>query len=126
MQGKKYNAENTPEAEKPDDIRNCIRKKEKNHTRKFDLHSYWAWFRQYRNDLIATIRKRKDNYLLDLENKINENDDYGTNFWWKLVNQFVVKKGLPSNEIPPIEHDTRVHYSSEEKAECFNKYFTDN
>ena len=111
-----------------DDIRKCIRKKEYIHTlaKKFDIHWCWAWFRRYRNDLTAMIRKRKDDYLLDIENKINANDNYGTKCWWKLVNQFVVKKGLPSSEIPPIEHDNRVHYSPEEKAECFNKYFTDN
>ena len=87
-----------------DDIRKCIRKKEYIHTlaKKFDLRWCWAWFRRYRNDLTAMIRKRKDDYLLDLENKINANDNYGTKCWWKLVNQFVVKKGLPSSEIPPI------------------------
>ena len=37
-----------------------------------------------------------------------------------------MKKGFSKSDIPPLQHNNIVYYLPEDKAELFNKYFTDN
>jgi hypothetical protein len=43
--------------------------------------------------------------------------------WWKLVKSFMSKKGMPRDEIPPIEDSGKVHHIPVDKATVFNQYF---
>ena len=93
-----------------------------------EINTIWSWelFKRYRNDLTNKIRTRKEEYRLDIENKINTDETQGSKIWWKLVNQFTIKKGLSSSDIPPIQFENKVYYLSEEKADVFNTYFVNN
>ena len=39
------------------------------------------------------------------------------------MNNFAMKKGSSTSEIPPLQHDNKVYYMPEEKATLFNDYF---
>ena len=111
-----------------DEIKKMILKKEIIHRLAKEINSVWSWrlFKKYRNDLTDKIRKRKEEYLIDVENKINSDVSYGSKCWWKLVNQFTIKKGFSTPEIPPIQYNNQVYYLPEQKAEVFNEHFTNN
>ena len=110
------------------EIKLLIRKKESVHklAKEIGLVWCWEWFKRCRNDLTNMIRKRKEEYMLDIENRINSDETYGSKCWWKLVNQFAIKKGFSTPDIPPIQYDNKVYYLPEEKAEAFNKHFSSN
>ena len=83
----------------------------------------WKLFRQARNDLTSTIRKRKLEYIKELDIRVSSKDNFGTKHWWKLVKTFLSKKGCSSDSIPSIQHNDRVYYTNQEKADLFNDYF---
>jgi hypothetical protein len=108
-----------------DEIRLLIFEKSKIHkvAKQSNSPEDWAKFRQTRNNLTSKIRERKREYLEDLDARACDPSKFGTKEWWRLVNTFLSKKGMESDEIPPIEHNNSVFYSNKDKAEAFNNYF---
>ena len=99
------------------EIKKLIRKKLNIHTLAKLLDSVWIWtlFRTTRNQLTDLIRKRKEEYQTDLENRINSQENFGTKDWWKIVNNFFDKKGISSSEIPPLQQENgEISYLPEE------------
>ena len=111
-----------------DELKSSILKKEFIYKMAKEINTVWSWelFKRYRNDLTDKIRTRKEEYKLDIETKINSDETHGSKIWWKLVNQFTIKKGLSASDIPPIQFENNIHYLPEEKAEVFNQHFTNN
>ena len=107
------------------DIRSLAAKKLRIHTFAKHLDSVWCWalFRRIRNKLTTSIRNRKQEYLLELENRVNDGNNFGNKEWWKLVKQFSAKKGNSNSEIPPLQHENKVYYLPEEKAKILNEHF---
>ena len=107
------------------DIRLLSNKKLRIHTLAKRLNSTWCWnlFKRLRNQLTDKIRNRKQEYLLELENKVNDKTCFGSKEWWKLVNRFSAKKGNTQSDIPPLLYNDTVFYSPQEKAQIFNQYF---
>lgn len=58
-----------------------------------------------------------------MEDRINEQNSFGSNDWWKLVKRFTSCKGESNSEIPPIEENGKTIYLPAEKAQLFNEYF---
>lgn len=56
-----------------------------------DNEKQWAIFRKVRNMYTDEIRKRKKDYIQDLDNKISTNNS-GDKQWWKLVSTFLKQK----------------------------------
>ena len=110
------------------EIKKLIAKKEFIHKLAKVIDSGWCWrlFKRHRNDLTDKIRNTKKEYLLKVENKINGETNFGSKCWWKLVNQFTIKKGISAQDIPPIQYNNIIYYSPEGKAEAFNSHFTCN
>ena len=107
------------------EIKKLKDKKQKSHITAKRLNSAWAWqrFRTNRNLLTDTIRKRKEEYLQNIEDRVNIQNNFGSKDWWKLVKGFSSKKGINNLDIPPIRHDNRIKYSPKEKSEAFNEHF---
>ena len=61
----------------------------------------WRAYRTYRNLVTTKIRDRKLEYLNELDLKASDPKQFGTKEWWKLIKQFMNKKGI-SDDIPPI------------------------
>ena len=93
------------------------------HAKRTNLATDWAAFRKARNELTSEIRRRKREYLSELDIVISQNQNIGTKKWWQLVKSFMKKKGYSLDEIPPIEYNGHVYYSNREKAIVFNRYF---
>ena len=62
-------------------------------------------------------RKAESN---ELDLKASDPKQFSTKEWWKLVKQFMNKKGI-SDDIPPILFNGTLYSSSEDKA--LNDYF---
>lgn len=107
------------------EIRFLIAEKNKVHKSAKHLNTIESWvkFREIRNRLTSKIRERKQEYTKELDIRASNPDSFGTKEWWKLVNTFLSKKGIYTNEIPPIELNGKVYYSNKEKAEIFNSFF---
>ncbi|MCB4773548.1 MAG: hypothetical protein LGB05_08015, partial [Sulfurovum sp.] len=82
----------------------------------------WRAYRTYRNLVTTKIRDRKLEYLNELDLKASDPKQFGTKEWWKLVKQFMNKKGI-SDDIPPIFFNGPLYSSSEDKANALNDYF---
>ena len=82
----------------------------------------WRAYRTYRNLVTDKIRDRKLEYLNELDLKASDPKQFGTKEWWKLVKQFMNKKGI-SDDIPPIFFNGTLYSSSEDKANVLNDYF---
>ena len=82
-----------------------------------------ALFRQTRNNLTDVIRSRKTEYMSDLDKRISSPCLFGSKDWWKLVKGFIRAKGMPLEDIPPLEDNGITYYSPKEKATIFNEYF---
>ena len=106
-------------------IRKLIRKKIKIHTLAKRLNTVWSWnlFRKIRNELTSLIRTRKEEYVHEIENRINDRTNFGSKDWWKFVNQFARNKGIDNSDIPPLNHNNSIFYTSKEKASIFNSEF---
>jgi hypothetical protein len=102
-----------------------IKIKNKIHKRAKSLNTDQAWtlFRQHRNTLTNVIRKKKLDYLNDLDKRASSSESFGTKNWWKLVKSFLSKKGSNPDTIPPLEKDGIVYYTNIEKATKFNEFF---
>ena len=87
-----------------------------------DNETQWAFFRRTRNMYTDEIRKRKKDYIQELDNKISTNN-FVDKQWWKLVNSFLKQKDTKKDEIPPITHENTTLYTDIEKANCLNNYF---
>ena len=74
-------------------------------------HEDWQIFRQFRNHVTDIERQRQIEYTKELENKVSDRSNFLTKDWWKLVKLFLKKKGVDSNEIPPIIHNGTVYYT---------------
>ena len=76
-----------------------IRNKNKLHKKAkiFNTDQPWKNFRQIRNNLTYAIRKRKLDYLQDLDNRAASKN------WWKLVKSFMSNKGSDPDVIPPLK-----------------------
>ena len=83
----------------------------------------WAKFRRCRNDLTSEIRKTKKEYIDKLDKKASDPNLFGTKDWWNLVKTFMSNKNMQSDEIPPIESQGNIYYTSKDKAEIFNDHF---
>ena len=106
-------------------IKTLIKRKNNIHRLAKRTNANWAWalFRRTRNELTDTIRHRKAEYTSELDSKISSPNLFGTKDWWKLVKSFIARKGMPQDDIPPIEDNGSVLYTPKDKAEAFNKYF---
>ena len=102
-----------------------IRNKNKLHKKSkiFNTDQLWKNFRQIRNDLTYAIRKRKLDYLQDLDNRASSSATFGTKNWWKLVKSFMSNKGSDPDVIPPSEKDGVTYYTNKEKASILNQFF---
>ena len=85
--------------------------------------SDWDNFHAFRNDVISKIRKRKIQYFDELTEKISNPECFGNKDWWKLVNSILQKKGIGSEEIPPLCENGTILYTNKEKANALNEYF---
>ena len=108
------------------EIKKSIKKKNLIHklAKRLNLEWTWALFRRTRNDLTDMIRTRKTEYFSELDKRISSPDSFGNKDWWKLVKSFISSKGMPQDEIPPIEENNTTYYALTEKATAFNMYFT--
>ena len=108
-----------------EEIKQMIRNKNKLHKKAkiFNTDQSWKSFRQIRNDLTYAIRKRKLDYLQDLDNRASSSATFGTKNWWKLVKSFMSNKGSDPNVIPPLEKDGVTYYINKEKATILNQFF---
>ena len=108
-----------------EEIKQMIRNKNKLHKKAkiFNTDQLWKSFRQIRNDLTYAIRKRKLDYLQDLDNRASSSATFGTKNWWKLVKSFMSNKGSDPDVIPPLEKDGVTYYTNEEKATILNQFF---
>ena len=94
--------------------------------KRIDTPEQWAMFRNIRNFYTNEIRKRKQEYITDLDEQICDSEKFGTKNWWKLVNNFLKNKDMNSDTIPPItdpENVNNIIYENVDKANCFNRYF---
>jgi hypothetical protein len=107
------------------EIRILIAEKDKIYktARKKNTNDDWEKFRKCRNHLTSKIRERKLQYLKELDTLASNPEKFNTKEWWKLVKTFLSKKGMESNEIPPLESDGRIYYSNKEKANILNNFF---
>ena len=110
-----------------EEIKKLIKKKRNIHAFAKILDSVWSWnlFKRIRNQLVEMIRKRKDEYQKELENRINLQTSFGTKDWWKMVNNFFNQRGLSYSDIPPLQDTEKqeIIYLPERKAELFNCFF---
>ena len=94
--------------------------------KRVDTNEQWAIFRNIRNFYTNEIRKRKQEYIADLDEQIGNGENFGSKNWWKLVNRFLKNKDMYSDTIPPITDPENVNntiYENLDKADCFNRYF---
>ena len=82
----------------------------------------WRDYRTYRNLVTIKIRDRKLEYLNELDLKASDPKQFGTKEWWKLVKQFMSKKGI-YDDIPSIFFNGTLYSSIEDKANALNEYF---
>ena len=108
-----------------EDIKKKIKKKNLIHRLAKILNFEWTWalFRTTRNNLTDAIRHRKMEYISELDNRISSAGNFGSKDWWKLVRSFISNKGMPQDDIPPLEKNNTVYYSPKDKATIFNEYF---
>ena len=87
-----------------------------------DSTADWATYRKYRNSVTKLVRKKKDDYDSNLDKKVSNNENFGNKEFYKILKQFMNKKGI-NDSIPPLEYDGQIHNSSLEKANALNDYF---
>ena len=92
--------------------------------KQFDTAELWELFRRVRNAYTDAIRKRKKEYLNELDERVSNKNNFGTKDWWKLVNNFIKDKGNNNRDIPPLEGNNTIFYTNKEKADCLNTYFS--
>ena len=77
-------------------IKQIIRNKNKlqKKAKIFNTDQSWKSIRQIRNDPTYAIRKRKLDYLQDLDNRASSSATFGTKNWWKLVKFIHEQQGI--------------------------------
>ena len=73
--------------------------------------------------MILKIRRRKSEFLNELDRKASDPNVFRQKDWWRLVRAFLEKKSIDNDEIPPIDYNGKVYYSNKEKANIFNDFF---
>ena len=108
-----------------EEIKKLITKKHRIYALAKTLDSLWSWnlFKRTRNYLVEVIRNRKNEYQIELENRINTQVNFGTKDWWKIVNNFFNRQSY--SDIPPLQNNSsnEIVYLSEHKAELLNDFF---
>ena len=84
----------------------------------------WDKFKGLRNTTAAMIEEAKASHTRKLEDKINRSCSSNDKIWWKLVKQFLNKKGS-SRRIPPLMENDESISDDKAKADIFNKYFAE-
>jgi len=84
----------------------------------------WERFRQLRNQLTTKIRERKLEYINEIDTKASDPTLFGKKDWWRLVKSFMNKKGMETEEIPPLELNGNTYHSNLDKATVFNNFFS--
>ena len=107
------------------EIRQLIKKRNKLHKRakSSNLQTDWQTFRAIRNEVIDKVRKRKLEYQNELNETVIDPAKFGQKEWWKIVRQFMSKKGIVTDNIPPLTVNGTTHYSNIDKANLFNDFF---
>ena len=107
------------------EIRRLLRQRNKLHKKAKYTNSRqdWEHFRSFRNYVTGKIRERKREYYEEMNECISNPRQFGSRDWWKLVNSFMSKKGIISDEIPPLCKDGVTYYTNKEKANVFNDHF---
>ena len=108
-----------------EEIKQIIRNKNKLHKKAkiFNTDQLWKNFRQIRYDLTYDIRKKKLDYLQDLDNRTSSSATFGTKNWWKIVKSFMSNKRSDPDVIPPLEKNGVTYYTNKEKATVLNQFF---
>ena len=91
--------------------------------RRTNSNIHWQDYRQVRNQITSLKRQLQTEYYQELDEKASDPKKFGSKEWWKLVRQFMSKKEINSNEIPPIKHNGNILYSNKDKADIFNEFF---
>ena len=92
--------------------------------KQIDTAELWDLFRKVRNAYTDAIRKRKKEYLNELDDRVSNKNNFGRKDWWKFVNNFLKDKGNNDKDIPPLEENNNTFYTNKEKADCLNIYFS--
>ena len=106
------------------ELRFLIRKRNRQHKKAKLRNSTIDWnrFKQYRNNVVAAVRKAKREYVMKIDNKINSN--HCKKHWWHLVKQYL--KGRQDNtNFPPVVYNNMIYDSIIDIANAFNNYFTE-
>ena len=82
----------------------------------------WTNYRQFRNRVTHLVRRKKDDYDNKLDKKVSDNKNFGNKEFYKLLKQFMNKKGK-NDDIPPIEFEGNIYSSNLEKANLLNNHF---
>ena len=77
-----------------DDIRLLINQRRELYkkAKKSNSEADWTHFRRFRNQVVMKIRKRKYDYLADLDRKASDPHLFGKKDWWKIVKTYMKKK----------------------------------
>ena len=106
------------------EIKNKLRKQNRMY-KKFKSHGFKEVDRisldLHRKECNDAIEKSKNNYLLNLGNKMADKN-IGQKAYWKIVNNLLNKCKAP--RIPPLLIAAKIVSSCKEKASHFNNFFT--
>ena len=105
-------------------IRHMSRRKNKIHRKAVRSNSEndWRNFRLIRNEYISLIRNCKNEYYKKLDEKINENQSFGSKQWFNYINSYV--KGQSGySQLPTLIKDGISAFTSVDKANCLNNFF---
>ena len=104
-----------------DEIRILIEKRKEIHkkAKQSNREADWRKFRQFRNYVILKIRHRKSEFLNELDRKASEPKVFRQKDWWQLVQEFLKKKSIDYDGIPPKDYNGKVYYSNKAKPNIF-------
>ena len=58
--------------------------------------------------LTMRLKRQKIEYISELDKKVCNPAKFKQKDWWKLVRTYLKKKGIDSDDIPPIEVNNRT------------------
>ena len=105
-------------------IRTLIRQRKRLYrkAKQNDNATDWLNFRKKRNEVVAEIRKAKNDYNEKMAEKIN-NAHAKPYEWWKLIKE--IEGNTKVQGYPPIIQNDTVYAKNVDKAELFNHYFSE-
>jgi uridine kinase len=108
-------------------IKKLRKKKSEKHKRaqKSGKDSDWRRYREVRDNLNESITEAKNKYNLTLANKIRDSEGKNEKLWWKLAKRFYNKTSNNRHQNPPLLVNGKTTSSNKEKAEVFNRYFSE-